>query len=85
MHDPHAISDGERLFLVVSDEERGDPDLELHPTDLVAQSRPHLGIERRKRLIEQQHHGLDGERAGQGYALLLAPRQLVGEAVGKSG
>ena len=33
------------------------------------------GIQRRRRLVEQQHLGLDGERAGDAEALLLAAGQ----------
>ena len=44
-------------------------ELDLH---LVAQ----LGVERRHRLVEQQHLGLEHERARERHALLLAAREL---------
>ena len=51
--DGHAIGNGERLVLIVSDEQGGDADLGLNPTDLVAQLGAHLGVERRERLVQQ--------------------------------
>ena len=41
----------------------------------------HLGIERTKGLVEQQHPGFNRQRPGQGDALALAARQLVRKAV----
>jgi hypothetical protein len=41
-----------------------------------------LGVEGAERLVQQEHLGLDGERAGQRDALALAARELVGVAVG---
>ena len=41
------------------------------PADLVAQLLADLGVERRERLVEQQHPRRDGERPGEGDALLL--------------
>src|SRR4051812_35894939 len=43
-----------------------------------------LGIERTERLVEQQNLRINGERAGQGHALALATRELVGIAGLKS-
>ena len=39
----------------------------------MAQQRPGVGVERRERLVEQQHVGLAGEGASQRHALALAP------------
>ena len=61
----------------MGDEQRGDALGELHPADLVAQLHPDLGVERRQRLVEQQHRRRDGERPGQRHPLLLAAGQLV--------
>ena len=57
------------------------PDLELDPADLVPQLRPDLRVQRRQRLVEQQHLRLDGQRPGQRDPLLLAAGQLVGVPV----
>ena len=45
--------------------------------DLLAQLQSHLGVERGQRLVEQQHPGLDRQRAGQRDPLLLPAGQLV--------
>src|SRR6267143_2734693 len=45
VHHAHTIRNRQRLLLVVGDEESGDPDLELHPANLVSQSRADLGVE----------------------------------------
>ncbi len=43
----------------------------------------HLGVERAERLVEQQHLGLDRERARQRDALALAAGKLRGIAIGQ--
>ena len=72
-----------RLVLVVRHDDEGDADILLQP----CQFEPHLvaqfGIERRQRLVEQQHLGPLHQRAGQCHALALAARHLVGLAVGE--
>lgn len=47
--------------------------------NLLAQREPHLGVQRRQRLVEQQDTGPQGERAGQRDPLLLAAGELVRE------
>ena len=42
-----------------------------------------MRVEGAERLVEEQHAGLDGQRAGQRHALALATRQLRREAVGE--
>ncbi len=61
----------------MGDEQGGDADVQLDPPDLVPQLRPDLGVERGERLVEQQHLRLDGERARERDALLLAAGNLV--------
>ena len=53
--------------------------------DLGAQLVAHARVERRERLVEQQHARLDRERAGQRDALLLAAGELVGVVPGVVG
>ena len=80
-HDHDPVGQRERLLLVVGDVDRGDPELALDRPDLLAQDDPDLGVERRQRLVEEQDLRLDGERAGERDALLLAARQLPRVAV----
>ncbi|MCY1294112.1 hypothetical protein D9M70_433940 [compost metagenome] len=65
----------------MGDEDRGDAELLLDLPDFFAQRHADLGVERRKRLVEQQHLRLDRNGAGKRHALLLAAGELVGEAV----
>ena len=81
VHDADPVGDGERLLLVVGDEQGGGADLDLDPADLVAQLDADLGVERRERLVEEQHRRLDRERAGQRDPLLLATGELAGRSV----
>ena len=71
-HDDQAVRDGQRLLLVVRHHHGGEAELALQLADLDAHFLLQLGIEVRQRLVEQQHIGPDGERAGQRHALLLA-------------
>ena len=80
-HDDDPVGQRERLLLVVGHVDRRDPELALDRPDLLAQDDPDLGVERRQRLVEEQDLRLDGERAGERDALLLAARQLVRVAV----
>ena len=80
-HDHDPVGQRERLLLVVGDVDGGDPELALDRPDLLAQDDPDLGVERGQRLVEQQDLRLDGQRAGEGHALLLAAGQLVRVAV----
>ena len=81
VHDHHAVGDFERLFLVVGDEDRGDVDFRMQRAQPLPQFFAHLGVERAKRLVEQQDPRLDRKRAGQCDALTLATGQLAGIAV----
>ena len=74
----HPVGDRQRLLLVVRHVERRDPELELDPPDLLPQLHAHLGVERRQRLVEQQHARLDRERPRQRDALLLPPESWCG-------
>ena len=76
-HDPDPVAQRQRLLLVVGDEQRRGADRDLDAADLLAQLPAHLGVERRERLVEQQHLGLDREGPGQRDPLLLAAGQLV--------
>ena len=73
----HPVGDRERLLLVVRDVDRRDPELELDAADLLAQLHAHLRVERRERLVEQEHARLDRQRARECHALLHAAGELV--------
>ncbi len=72
----HPVGQVHRLFLIVGDEDGGDPGLVMHPAQPVAQLLAHLGVQGAERLVQQEHARLDGQGAGQGHALLLAAGQL---------
>ena len=74
------VGDLERLFLVVRDEDRGDPQLALDAVDGAPQIDADLRVERAERLVEQQDLGAVRERAGERDALLLAAGELAGHA-----
>ena len=65
----------------MGDEDGGDPELALDFLDLDLHGGAQVPVERRERLVEQQHLGTDDERARQRDALLLAARQLARSAV----
>ena len=83
VHDRDVVGDRERLLLVVRHVQRGDPELELDAADLLAQLHAHLRVERRQRLVEEQHARLDRERARKRDALLHAARELMRVAVAR--
>ena len=85
VHDHHSVADGQRLGLVVRDQDRRDVQLDLHAADLGAQLLSNLGVDGAQRLIEQQHSRLDRDGPGESHALLLAAGQLVRVATGHVG
>ena len=66
---------------VVGDEHHRLAELLLEPDHLVLHVAPDQRVERRERLVEQQHLRVDGQRAGQADALLHAAGELVGVVV----
>ena len=72
-----AVREHDRLLLVVGDEDRRDAHLLLQPANQVAHLEAQMGVEVRQGLVEQQHLGLDDERARQRDPLLLPPRELL--------
>ena len=65
-------------------QDRRDPRFPLDPPDLVAQLHPHLGIQRRKRLVEQQHVRLHRQRS-RPAPRAAAARPKVGAGISASG
>src|SRR5207244_5663179 len=80
-----AVGEGERLLLVVGDEDGGDAELALDAADGVAQLDADLGVEGAKGLVEQQHLRVTGEGTGERHPLLLAARELAGLATAVAG
>jgi hypothetical protein len=59
--------------------------LALQALDLDLHVEAKVFVERGERLVEQEDRRLDRERAGKGYALLLATGELARQAVGHRG
>src|SRR4029077_16439573 len=76
-----AVGQAQRLALVVGHKDRGDAELALNLLELDLHRRAQVSIERRERLVQQQHLGTDDERAGKRDALLLPARELAGVGV----
>ena len=69
----------------MGDVDDGEAEALLELPDLRADAPPELGVEVRERLVEQQHAGLEDERAGHRHALLLATRELAGQTIVQAG
>ena len=67
----------EGLFLVVGDEDRGNPELALDLANGAAKLATHLGVERAERLVEEQHLRAMRQRAGECDPLLLSAGELA--------
>ena len=76
-HHQNAVGKEDRLVHVVGDEHDGLGRLRQNDGDLALKLLARDGIERAERLIEQQHVGVEGERAREADALLHAAGQLV--------
>ena len=76
VHHGELVGHGERFLLIVRHEQEGDADAALHGLQLDAHLLAQLGIERGQRLVEQQHVGLQHQRARQRDALPLAAGEL---------
>ncbi len=83
--DEHADAVGERrrLLEVVRDEQRRQPGLRQHPGELGPDRGAGVRVERRRRLVEQQHPRPAGERAGERDPLPLAAGEVARPRVGE--
>ena len=77
VHHRDAVGHGQRLALIVGDVDEGDADALLDRAQFGAHVLAQPQIERRQRLVEQQHLRLDRERAGDRDALLLAAGEFA--------
>ena len=78
VHQHHAVGHFEGFLLVVRDEHAGHVQFVVQAAQPAAQFFAHFGIQGTKRLIQQQHPGLDRQSPGQRNPLALPTRQLVG-------
>ena len=76
-HHGDVVRDRQRFLLIVGDIERRDSKLCLDPADLLPQLDAHLRVERRQRLVEEQHARLDRQCARECDALLHSAGELV--------
>ena len=74
----HLVGEIDRFLEIVRDDQRGGADLLEHVLQLLAHEQRHLVVERRERLVEEQHLRLDHQRAQDRDQLLLAAGHLVG-------
>lgn len=80
-HHDDFIRQFERLFLIMSHEDRRKVDLLVKLPKPAAQVLAHLRIQRTERFVEKENAGADREGAGEGDALPLAAGKLVGQAM----
>src|SRR5207237_2401766 len=80
VEDGDAVGEGERLVLIVGDEDAGQADAVMEGAQPFAQGDADAGVERAERLVEEQQPGLNGEGAGEGDALALTAGELRREA-----
>ncbi len=76
-HDEDAVRERDRLDEVVGDEKRGLPFGRERLREVLLQDHLGLRVERRERLIQEQHQRIDRERARERRALAHAARELV--------
>ena len=85
VHHRDPVRKRERLGLVVRHVDERDAGVLLHVDELDLHLLAELGIERRERLVEQQHRRLRHQRAGDRHALLLPAGELVRIAPAEAG
>ena len=76
VHHDHAVGKRQRLVLGMGDMHEGQAELHLEALELAPHAQPQERVERRKRLVEEQHLGLDDEGASQRHALALPAGKL---------
>ena len=78
LHHHDHVGKRDRLHLGVGDMDEGDAEFPLHAAQLLAHLHAQLLVERRERLVEQQHARFGDRGTGQRDALLLAAGELAG-------
>src|SRR5215468_4863063 len=79
--DRQHISETQRFFLIVGHQDGGDASLHENGLHFFAQLLPEMLVEVAKRFIEEEQLRCWGQSAGEGHALLLTSRELVGIAL----
>ena len=82
-HHQHAVGQGDRLLQIVGDQQRGLAGALERLRQLALQHHAGLRVDRRERLVEQQHGRIDRERARQRHALPHAAGELVRVVAGE--
>ena len=83
IHHHDAVSNLQRLLLVVRDEHAGDLQIVVESPQPAPQFLAHLRVQCTKGLVEQQHAGLNRQRPRQRDALPLATRKLIWIPIGQ--
>ena len=81
--DAHAVGERGCVLEIVRDEDDREAQLAKEVVELAAHGRPGMGVERRERLVEEQHVRVAGERPRERDALTLAARDLPGPGIGE--
>ena len=81
IHHHHLVGDVAYHREIVADEDIGELKLVLQVGQQIEDLRLDREIERRHRLVENEQRGIEHERAGDGDALALAPREHVWVAI----
>jgi hypothetical protein len=81
IEDRHPVGEEQRFIQVVCDEHDRDGELAAQLGELGVETLARGAIDRRERLVEQEHVGLAREGAGDGDALLLPTREVRGQPV----
>ena len=76
--DPDPVGERDGVAEVVGDDERRQRELPEQVLQLDAHRGPRVGVQRRQRLVEQQHGRIAGERPGERDALALAAGERRG-------
>ena len=82
-HDDDRVGDRDGLELGMRHVDEGDAELLLHAAQFAAHAQAQIFVERRQRLVEQQHARIGDQRARQRHPLLLAARELGRQPVGE--
>jgi hypothetical protein len=80
-HHHDLVAHGQRLALVVGDIGHGQVEALLQAADFLAHLAAQARVQVAQRLVEQQHRGLQHQGPRQRHALLLAARELAGQAL----
>ena len=83
IHHHHHVGDRDRFELGVGDVDEGDAELALQAAQLAAHLQPEILVERRQRLVQQEHARVGDDRTRERDPLLLAARELRRHAVGE--